>query len=397
MPKIAKPLTDTACRQAKFKGRPLYLFDGGGLHLAITEKAKYWRFKYRINGKGCLLGFGKYPDISLLEARQLRDKARQDIANGQVPEGKKKKRANEAIEDTFSSLSACWLESRRDTLSKSRLYCIQRVLNIDIIPAFGQWRAAAIKSKDVLEFLQRLEQRGAPTVAREARGIMDGVFRLAIAKNFIEYSPAASLADQLKSRKKGHFAAVTTPREFGQLLKALDSYQGFPTVQTALRILPLVCVRRHELLNAKWCEFDFDMKLWRIPADRMKTRQEHIVPLSEQVIQLLQELKPITGHHEYIFSGVHNTKKPLAGATLLNALRAIGVDKNTATIHGFRATFRTLADEVLNERIDIIEACLAHKVSDPLGRSYNRTNHLDARRELVQRWSDYCENLKLTE
>jgi integrase len=247
----------------------------------------------------------------------------------------------------------------------------------------------------LLAVLRRVESRGKLDTAHRVRQLASKVFRFAIASGRAERDPAQDLRGTLTPPRKGHLAAVTDPKLVGPLLLAIDSYVGTPVVVAALRLSPLVFVRPGELRTARWSEIDLEKGEWGIPAERMKMKEPHMVPLSTQAVAILKGLQPVTERSEFVFPGARSLKKPMSENAINAALRYMGVDGETMCGHGFRAMARTILDEVLGFRIDIIEHQLAHAVRDANGRAYNRTSHIDARRQMMQRWADYLDELRV--
>jgi integrase len=258
----------------------------------------------------------------------------------------------------------------------------------------GDSPVAAVKASDLLAAIRPLEAVGKAETAGRTRIVAGQVIRYAIATSRAENDPTPALRGALAPTKSGHHSAITEPPEFGGLLRAIDAYTGEPVTRTALRLLPLVFVRPGELRHAEWAEIDLDAATWAIPAGKMKMKHDHIVPLSTQAVALLRELHPLTGRGRLVFPSLRSRDRPMSENTLNAALRRLGYPKDVMTSHGFRASARTMLDEVLHERVDLIEHQLAHAVKDPLGRAYNRTAHLPERVLMMQRWADYCDALK---
>ena len=265
---------------------------------------------------------------------------------------------------------------------------------MDAFPWFGKRPIAEIMAPELLAALRRTEARGAIGTAHRALQNFGQVFRYAIATGRATRDPAADLRGALKPVKEGHFAAITDPKDIGPLLRAMYDYQGSAITRAAMRLAPLVFVRPGELRKAEWKEVDFEKAEWRIPAERMKMKQPHIVPLSRQTIEILKELHPITGRGRFLFPSPLTNQRAMSDNAILTAMRRMGIDKNEMSGHGFRAMARTVLDEVLHVRPDYIEHQLAHAVRDPNGRAYNRTAHLPERRKMMQQWADYLDELR---
>jgi len=397
MPKRITPLTDTKVRTTKPEGKPVALFDGGGLYLLVTPSGgKLWRLKYRFDGKEKLLSLGAYPEISLADARQRRDDARRNVAHGINPSSLRKaqKQAQTEETETFEVIAREWYTKFTPTWSAGHAESIKGRLEKDLIPWLGKLPMTEIKAPKVLEALRRIEDRGALEQAHRVRTIVGQVFRYAVATGRAERDVSADLRGALPQPPQRHHAAITDPREVAPLLRAIDGYQGHFLVRCALKLSPMLFVRPGELRHAEWVEIDLNEAIWCIPAEKMKVKQPHIVPLCRQAVEILTELKELTGTSRYVFPSTRSYTRPISDNTVNAALRYLGYDRDTMTGHGFRAMARTILDEVLHVRPDYIEHQLAHAVRDPLGRAYNRTSHLEERRKMMQQWADYLDGLK---
>ena len=397
MPKRIKPLTDTKVRNAKPLEKEHKLFDGGGLFLLITHSGgKLWHFKYRFEGKEKKLAFGAYPEISLLDARQRRDDARRQLANNVDPGAVRKAQKQAKIEttETFEVIAREWHERFKPKWKESHSERIIGRLEREVFPFLGQTPMSKIKAPELLAVLRRIETRGTFELAHRIRAICGQVFRYAVATGRAERDPAADLRGALTPVQTVNRAAITDPAKAGQLLRAIDAYLGSFVVQCALKFAPLVFVRPGELRHAEWSEIDLENAEWNIAASKMKIKEPHLVPLSTQAIEILTELKKLTGTGRYVFPG-RTAERPMSENAILVALRTMGFEKTEMSGHGFRAMARTILDEVLHFRPDLIEHQLAHAVRDPLGRAYNRTQHLDERRKMMQTWADYLDGLRV--
>jgi len=399
MPKRIVPLSDVGVNKAKPLVKEYKISDGGGMHLLITPSGgKLWRLKYRFDGKEKLLAFGSYPDISLAVARRRRDEARRLLATGEDPgEAKKVAKMVAAIEATssFELVAREWYEKNEGVWSSGHAATVKGRLKNDVFPAFGSKPVSAITASDVRSMLLRIEARGASETAVRINGICGQVFRYAVVTGRLEHDPSAALKPReiFRKREHRHHAAVTDPKELAPLLRAIDGYQGTFVVKSALQLTPLLFVRPGELQKMEWSELDLEAGLWVIPAERMKMKLPHVVPLAKQVVEILKALLPVTGTGRYIFPG-RTSLRPMSNNSVNAALRYLGFDGETVTGHGFRATARTILDEVLGFRVDLIEHQLAHAVRDPNGRAYNRTSFIDDRCKMMQAWADYLDNLK---
>lgn len=397
MPKRIIPLTDMKVLKAKPKDKPVSLFDGGGLYLLVTPSGgKLWRFKYRFDKHEKKLALGAYPEISLLDARQRRDEARRQLAHGIDPGAirKAQKQANIQETETFEVIAREWFNKFKHTWKESHSARLLSRLEKNVFPHIGSKPIAQIKAPELLGVLRRLESRGIIHTAHSIRGICGQIFRYAVATGRAERDPSADLRGALSPVKTINRAAITDPVKAGELLRAIDNYRGSFVVQSALKFAPLTFVRPGELRHAEWTEIDFEKAEWNIPAHKMKMKQPHLVPLSKQAIEVLKEINKLTGNGQYVFPG-RTSSRPMSDNAILAALRYMGFEKHEMSGHGFRAMARTILDEVLQVRPDLIEHQLAHAVKDPLGRAYNRTQHLSERKKMMQTWADYLDGLKV--
>jgi integrase len=384
-------LTDTKIKNAKGMDKQYKLSDGNGLYLLVTPAGgKLWRFDYRFEGKRKTLAMGKYPEIPLSEARIRLLEAKTELAHDVDPGIKKKA---EKQNNSFKTVAMEWYRRILPSWSDGHARTIISRLERDVFPWMSNQKINEINAPDVLQVLRRVEARGAIESAHRIKTIFGQIFRYAIATGRADRDPAADLKGALSAVKAKNMAALTEPSEFAELLRAIDNYKGTFIVRCALKIQAYTFVRPGELRHAEWCEIDLNAKEWRISAEKMKIRQPHIVPLARQVIEILKELHPLTGHGKYVFPG-RSLTRPLSENGVLTALRTMGFSKEQMSGHGFRAAARTMLDEVLKQRVDLIEHQLAHAVRDPLGRAYNRTKHLDERRKMMQLWADYIDGLK---
>ena len=402
--------TDVAIRNTKSTDATLRLNDGDGLYLLIKPNgAKWWRLDYSIGGKRKTLSIGVYPDTGLKAARNKADEARQLVAAGTDPSDVRKaskvqqakaleadKRIADGLPavDSFEEVAREWFAKFSAEWAPSHADKIIRRLERDIFPWIGKRPIASITAPELLAALRRIEERGAVETAHRAHQNCGQIFRYAIATGRAERDPSPDLRGALPSVKQTHHAAITDPKAIGGLLRAIDGYQGYFVTKCALRIAPMVFVRPGELRKAEWAEIDLDKAEWNIPAERMKMREPHLVPLSTQAVEVLRELHALTGDGRYVFPGARTNGRPMSDNAILAALRRMGFAKDEMSGHGFRAMARTILDEVLQVRPDFIEHQLAHAVRDPNGRAYNRTAHLEERRKMMQIWADYLDGLK---
>jgi len=392
-------LTDSKIRQAKPKDKPYRLADEKGLYLEVHPNAsRYWRHKYRFNKKEKRMAYGVYPDVSLKEAREKRDNTRKLLAEGIDPSLAKKAQQvsqREAHANSFEVIAREWFSTKMQDKSKGHKDRAWRSLEKDLLPHIGMMPISGITPPMLLAVLRKIESRGAVETAHRAKQTAGQIFRFAVSTGRAERDPSADLTGALKPPKTKNFAAITDPDGVGKLLLAIEGFRGTATVTAALSLSPLLFCRPGELRHMEWEEINWEGEQWEIPAEKMNIGQPHIVPLSKQAIIILEEHNLLTGHGKYVFPSARGASRPLSDNGVRTALRTLGYDNDTMTPHGFRATARTLLDEVLGFRIEWIEQQLAHSVKDPQGRAYNRTKHLSQRKDMMQKWADYLDNLKV--
>ena len=397
------PLTDTAIRSAKPKDKTFKLFDSGGLYLEVSPSGgKWWRWKYRFAGKEKRLSFGVYPDVSLKFAREKRDAARQQLAKGTDPaEARKAGKLAQAGAESFEAIAREWHAKFSPGWVASHGDRIMRRLEKDLFPWLGKRPIAEVKAPELLAVLRRIESRGAQETAHRAMQNCGQVFRYAVATGRAERDPTGDLRGALPPPKEKHHASIIEPKRIGALLRAIDAYEGFFATKCALRLAPLVFVRPGELRKAQWPEIDFDKAEWRIPAARMKMREQHIVPLSRQAVEILRELEPLTNRGipakpdapRYVFPGAQSHVRPMSENAILAALRRMGYTKEEMTGHGFRSMASTLLHEQ-GWNHQAIERQLAHAERNAVSAAYNFAEHLPERRKMMQAWADYLDGLK---
>lgn len=391
-------LTDTTIRNAKPTEKQFKLYDERGLFLVVTPSGgKWWRLKYRYDGKEKLLSLGTYPDVSLKDARIRRDEARKLLVN-EIDPGQNRKAQKAVREDraanSFEVVAREWYAKHSANWSPNHGDRIIRRFERDIFPWIGGRPITEVNAPELLAVVRRIEERGALETAHRALGNCGQVFRYAVATGRAERDPSGDLRGALPPVKGEHFAAVTEPKQVAELLRTTDGYQGTFAVACALRLAPLVFVRPGELRHAQWEDIDLDNAEWRYLVTKTKT--QHIVPLSTQALTILRELNAVTGNGRYVFPSARNPRgdKPMSDNAILAAMRRMGIGKDEMSGHGFRAMARTILDEVLQVRPDLIEHQLAHAVRDANGRAYNRTAHIPERRKMMQLWADYLDGLK---
>lgn len=391
-------ITDTACKNAKPKedGKPIKLSDEKGLFLLVNSSGKYWRLAYRFTQKQKTLALGVYPEVTLKQARDKRDEARRLLAEGIDPgEHRKLIKATKALhaDNTFEAVAREWFAKYKPTWTDGHADRIIRRLERDAFPWLGGRPISEIEAPELLANLQRIEQRGAIETAHRAKQNIGQVFQYAIATGRAKRNPAADLTRALSPVVKTSFPTITDPAKIAELLRAIDGYQGTLETRCALRLAPLVFVRPGELRQAAWSEIDLENRFWIIPAERMKMREKHVVPLSSQAVAILRELEPLTANGKYVFPGARSNKRPMSENTVNAALRRLGYDKDTMTGHGFRHMASTLLNEQGWNR-DAIERQMAHAERNSIRATYNYAEYMPERIKMMQAWADYLDSLK---
>ena len=386
-------LSESAVRNAGGREKPYKLHDERGLFLLVQPSgSRYWRFKYYFHGIEKLLSLGVYPDVRLSDARAKRDEARRQIAAGIDP-SLKRRTEKDARENTFGAIAAEWLEGKKNVLTQSSWERDRDQLLKIVGPYLASRPIAEIRPAELLAVLRRLEKRGVLDTAYRVRAVCGRVFRYAIATGRAEHDISAALKGALTPKRSHSYPAVTDPNEVGQLLRAIEDYDGQKTTHAALRLAPYVFVRPGELRGAEWREFDLAHQEWRIPPARMKMKELHIVPLATQVVDILGELARWTGTYRFVFPAIGKRERPLSENTLNAALRRIGYSRDEMTGHGFRTIASTLLNE-LGANPDVIELQLAHKERNKVRAAYNRAQRLSERRALMQTWADFLDGLR---
>jgi integrase len=399
---VVLKLTDIGIKKIKPREKTFKLFDGGGLYIQIEPTGgKLWRYKYRFDGKEKRLAFGKYPDVSLQEARKRHQEAREQLAQGIDPAAAKNaiKAAKEGrAANSFEVVAREWFETwKKDKTERHSGYTITR-LEKNVFPYIGNMPVADIKAPEVLDVCRRMEKRGVLEMAHRVKVVISQVMRYATATGRADRDPCPDLRGALQTVQSQPLPSLTTPTEVAGLLKAIDSYKGTHIVQSALALAPLVFVRPGELRNAKWADIDIENAEWIFYYSKqranIKVKRQLIVPLSRQTVAILKDLHPLTGDGTYVFPGLR-PGRPISDGTINKALRSMGYDTRTEiTGHGFRAMARTVIAERLHLDTQWIERQLSHKTSERLGESYDRTQYLDDRRQMMQTWADYLDGLK---
>ena len=391
------PLTDATAKSAKPTAKPYKLSDERGMFLLVNPNgSKWWRLKYRLDGKEKLLSLGVYPDVGLKDARARRDEARQQIADGIDPSHVRqaqKSAKSERAANSFEAIAREWYAKFSGKWATSHASKILRRLETNVFPWIGARPIAEINAPEVLSVLRRIEKRGAIETAHRARESCGQIFRYAIATGRAERDVAADLRGALQPVVTKHHASITEPKAIGALLRDLAEYKGSPITKAALQLAPLVFLRPGELRHAEWTEIDVDKAEWRIAANKMKAGVQHIVPLSKQAIELLNEVRPLTGEGRYAFPSVRTPDRPMSENTVNAALRRLGYTSEEMTGHGFRSMASTLLNENGWNR-DAIERQLAHGERDAVRAAYNYAELLPERRKMMQWWAEYLAKLQ---
>lgn len=387
-------LTELEIRSAKANEKPIKLFDGSGLYLLVQPSGgRWWRFKYRFQGKERELSLGVYPEVSLKLARERREEARRTVAQGLDPSAERKA-AKEARQVTFELIAEEWLALQAKKLAPITYDKARWMLSTFIYPRLGSRPIAEITAPELLAALRVIEARGTHETAHRTKQRVGQVFRYAIATGRAERDISVDLRGALAPVVTKNHAAIIDPIAIGHLLRAIDGYSGQPVTQAALKLAPLVFVRPGELRHAEWSEINLDAAEWRIPASRMKMRDAHVVPLARQAFEILQNLRPLTGRSMYVFPSLRSKDRPMSENTINAALRRLGYGQEEMTGHGFRA----MASTCLNEQgwnPDLIELQLAHAERNKVRAAYNRSTRLQDRRQMMQAWADYLDTLRV--
>jgi len=387
-------LNDSLIRNARPGAAPKKLSDGDGLYLLLRPNgARWWRMRYCIHGKEQALSLGVYPEVSLKQARQKREQIRSKVANGVDP-GAERKAEKRALDITFEGVAREWWEKRKKIWSDSYAEAVMLRLKKDVFPILGRKPVKHLDAADFLECLQRIEKCGVNDTAHKIKTKCGEIMRYAVVTRRAVRDPTVDLKGALMPVKRKHYATMTYPSEIGGLMRSIDGYKGkSQIVHCALRLLPLVFVRSAELRYARWEEIELDTATWRIPAERMKTKIAHIVPLSTQALAVLNELHDFTGPDGFLFPSIRSYHQPISNNTVNAALRRMGYTKEEMTGHGFRSMASTLLNEQ-GWRPDAIERQLAHCEENDVRAAYNYAEYLPERRTMMQAWSDYLDSLR---
>lgn len=396
------PLTEVKLKSIKSSGKIERFYDDRGLYLELSAAGgKHWRWKYRFDGKEKRLSLGAWPDVSLKEAREARDRARIILQDGEDPGAKnRKKAASSAAGRTFESVAREWVADRLEVWSQRHSETVIDRLVANVYPEIGGMVIATVGPTDVLRLVKKIESRGAGEVAKRVLGICSQIFRFAVASQLVPSDPCRDLAGALAPRLKRNFAALTTPEEAGELMRRIEEYQGTAVVRSALVFSALTFCRPGSIRHAEWNEIDYGTRLWIIPAAKMKLAKEmklrkepHLVPLADQALELLSKVHHFTGRGRYIFPNPRNKDLPMSENAVNVAIRRMGYSQEQMTAHGFRAMASSLLNEA-GQRPDVIEAQLAHTSADKIRAIYNRAQYMEERRRLMQSWADYLDSLR---
>jgi len=390
-------LTNTAIKNAKKKTKQYRLSDSGNLYLLVRPNgSKLWRLDYSILDKRKTMALGSYPVIDLKTARAKRDAAKNLLSEGVDPVRHRQltvSQQKEAAENSFQSISMEWFSRQEKSWSKGHARTVTGRLELNLLPWLGQRPISEISPQELLKVLRKIEARGAIETAHRCKTIVSQVFRYAISAGIADRDPAADLKGALTPTQAKKMAAITEPKKVKELLLAIRDYEGHFISRCALQLSALTFVRPGELRQAEWQEINWTKKEWLIPANKMKAKRDHTVPLAEQTLEVLQELEPLTGQERYVFPSLRTTTRPMSNNTVLGALRRMGFSKDEMTPHGFRSMASTLLHENGWEH-EIIELQLAHSKRDKVAAAYDRSRHLPDRRKMMQWWADYLQKLE---
>ena len=392
-------LTELKIKSSKPDTKAYKLADEKGMYLLIQPSGgKLWRLDYRFDGKRKTLALGGYPDVTLAEARDRRDQARKLLAVGSDPGAVKKAqkagRKEQAL-NSFEVTARRWHQKNTGKWSESYADKTIRMLERDVFPWIGSKPVVDLEAPEFLSVARRVEKRGHIDTAHRAIQLCGQVMRFAVAEGLVRRDPTGDLRGALVPVESNHMPSVTEPARVGQILQMFEAFTGSFQVQCALKLAPMVFTRPGELRRAKWSDINLDEAMWSIPAEVMKMREPHLVPLSSQAVEILKDLLPFSGHLEYVFPGGRDPKRPMSDAAVNAAMRRLGIDtQNELTGHGFRAMARTILHERLGYEPDVIEQQLAHKTPGPLGAAYARAKFIDKRIKMMQAWADYLDKLR---
>ena len=385
-------LNPTKLNSLKPKDKPYKKGDAHGLYIDVRPTgSKYWRQKYRYNGKEKLLSHGRYPGVSLADARKLRDDAIELLSKGIDP-SKSKRQAKAQLSNTFGILAKEWFDKQAINWKPNHAAKVWRQMERDLLPHLENEPIDKISPTDLLNVLKKVESRGALDVASRLRQRSESIFKHAILTERAKTNPATQLVGVLKTKKTKHLNALDY-KELPDFFRRLESFDSHPVVKNAVKLIAHTFVRSQELRFTVWSEIDFDERMWLIPAERMKMDSEHYVPLSDEVIELFREIQDINGHREYVFASPQRVKQPISTNAMIQVIYRMGY-KGKATVHGFRSTASTYLNEA-GYNPDAIERQLSHAERNQVRAAYNRGEYLEERKQLLKHWSQYIASLNV--
>ncbi len=391
MDELSGKLSAVQVKQAKAKEKTYKLSDGKGLYLEVRPNgSKYWRLAYRFHQKQKTLALGVYPVVTLKKARNLTLEAKRLLHDGIDPCLDKQRKKAELKHSTFTPIAKEWYQKEKGRWSKDHSERVWQTIKADALPYLGNMPITEIKTRDVLHVVRQVEDRGALDVAGRVKQRVSAIFRYAIQTGYADFNPVDALKDVIRTRKVQHRKSLKL-EQLPVYLNAVDDYQGYLLTRYALQLIAYTFVRPGELRSAEWKDFDLKNKIWRIPAEKMKMDEEHIVPLAKQVVELLEDIKALSGNYDLVFPGAHDFRRPMSENTLSYAIRKrLGFD---ATAHGFRTTASTILNES-GYRVDVIERQLAHGERNKVRAAYNRSQYLAERTDMMQWYANYLDGLK---
>jgi len=393
MARTTKELSATEVKSAKAKEKPYRLYDGKGMHIEIRPNgSKWWRLKYKFNGKETSASLGTYPSTSLLSARKKRDDALEALANGINPFAPKEEKKIL----TFREISEQRLEAVSDTLSEAHIERMKKGFKKDVYDAIGDKNVDEVTAADIIGIMQTMLKRGAKESARKTFYSIGKTYKWAVSNLKAVRNPCADIdvKEVIGAKSDAHYPIITDNQGLKLLLNSIDSYKGHYTTKMALKMITYTFVRPYNIRHAEWAEVDFKESKWLIPASKMKTRRDLIVPLSSSMIELLKEVQQLTGESKYILPSSRGTNTPMSDMAMVNALRRMGYDKSEIVAHSFRGIFSTIAHEKSTFNHQVIETQLAHSVGNSVSKAYNRAEYLNERVKLMQWWADYLDEVK---
>lgn len=405
MARVTTALSATEIKNAKAREKNYKLFDGRGLFLLVNKTgSKLWKLKYIFEGKEKLLALGAYPNLSLADARMQRDLYKEQVLRGIDPSAERKAKKEIFKEDiqkkinTVENIADAYFEKRNE-LNYAYKVRLERSFKNDVFPFIGKLSIKDVTAKDIIGIVKHVESRGAIESSHRLFTQISKLFKYAVSNQLADRNPCNDMDKNeiLKAHVKKHYPTITNPKEIKDLLNAIAEYSGDYTTKMALKLAPHVFVRPHNLRFAEWSEIDFENKLWKIKAEKMKTKREHIIPLTDATLEIFKEMHKYSSDAKYIFHSLRSKTQAMSDATLNNALRRLGYSKDELVVHGFRAMFSTIAHEKSSFSHEVIETQLAHSVGSEVSRAYNRALYLHEREDLMHWWSDYLLSLEKAE